>query len=51
MAEVRDLVASQARDKHGVGVGYKAGALPWHVDTEGAVGVAIQLSAKGQTGI
>jgi hypothetical protein len=47
MAEVLDLVMSQARGKHGDGMGSNAGALPWHVNAEGAVGVAIQLSAKG----
>ncbi|KAA6428580.1 MAG: hypothetical protein FRX49_01455 [Trebouxia sp. A1-2] len=46
-----DSSAAQARGKNLDGVGYKAGASPWHVNAEGAVGVAIQLSAKGQAGI
>lgn len=50
-AEVRSLIMPQARGKNLDGVGYKAGASPWHVNAEGAVGVAIQLSAKGQAGI
>ncbi len=51
MAGVCGLVELKARGKNGVGVGYNAGASPWHVNTEGAVSVAIQLSAEGQAGI
>ncbi len=51
MAEVHDLDMLQNVGYMLQHVEYIAGVLPWHINTEGAIGVAIQLSAKGQAGV